>query len=239
LKTQAEKWVEEQAKITEPDHIYWCNGSDEEAEKLVEIGLTKEKINGKNIFHELNQNTFPNSFLHTSHPNDVARAEQLTFVCYKDKEMAGPNNNWMEPKEAKEKMYKLFKGCMRGRTMYVLPYMMGHPDSPYSKACVQITDSTYVAVSMRIMTRKGKHVLDKIAHSGSFVKGLHSVGEFDPARRFIMHYPEDMLVESYGSGYGGNALLGKKMFLFKNSILPGAKRRMACRAYDRYRHRRS
>jgi phosphoenolpyruvate carboxykinase (GTP) len=136
----------------------------------------------------------------------------LTFVCQADKETSGPNNNWMDTKQAKEKLTKLTDGCMRGRTMYVLPYMMGHPDSPYAKACVQVTDVSYVAVSMRIMTRMGKKVLEKIGKRDDFVRGIHSVGDFDVNRRFIMHFPDENLVWSIGSGYGGNALLGKKCF---------------------------
>ncbi|MFH1823772.1 MAG: phosphoenolpyruvate carboxykinase (GTP) [Candidatus Firestonebacteria bacterium] len=223
MATLLEKWVEEQARITQPDKIYWCDGSEKEAEKLVEIGLTSEKIAGHFVFHELNQKIFPGGFLHRSHPTDVARTEHLTYVCHVDEETSGPNNNWMAPSSAKEKLNKLFKGCMRGRTMYVLPYMMGHPASPYSKTCVQITDTAYVAISMRIMTRMGKFVLEKIGKSDNFVKGLHSIGELDPDRRFIMHFPDEHLVLSYGSGYGGNALLGKKCFSLRVASWLGLK----------------
>ena len=212
MATPLEKWVEEQAKLTQPDNIWWCDGSDEEAHRLIEKGIKEEKIAGNPVFYELNQKSWPNSYLHRSHPTDVARTEHLTFVCHPDKETAGPSNNWMDPKEAKEKMTALSRGCMRGRTMYVLPYMMGHPDSPYSKACIQLTDITYVAISMRIMTRMTKSVIDKIGNRDDFVKGLHSVGDFDPNKRFVMHFPDDHLVWSIGSGYGGNALLGKKCF---------------------------
>ena len=212
MATAVEKWVEEQARLTKPDRIHWCDGSEEEARKLIEIGMKEEKIGEHPIFQELNQKTWPTAYLHRSHPTDVARTEQLTFVCHPEKEQAGPNNNWMPPAEAKEKLAKLTDGCMRGRTMYVMPYMMGHPDSPYAKSCVQITDVSYVAVSMRIMTRMSKKVLDKIGSREDFVKGLHSVGDFDPNRRFIVHFPQDNFVWSIGSGYGGNALLGKKCF---------------------------
>ncbi len=212
MATPVEKWVEEQARLAKPDRIHWCDGSEEEARELIEIGMKEEKIGEHPIFQELNQKTWPTAYLHRSHPTDVARTEQLTFVCHPEKEQAGPNNNWMPPAEAKEKLAKLTDGCMRGRTMYVLPYMMGHPDSPYAKSCVQITDVSYVAVSMRIMTRMGQKVLDKIGQREDFVKGLHSVGDFDPNRRFIMHFPQDSFVWSIGSGYGGNALLGKKCF---------------------------
>jgi len=210
--TPLEKWVEEQAKLTRPDKIYWCDGSEEEARRLIEIGMKEEKIGDVPIFQELNQKNWPNAYYHRSHPTDVARTEHLTYVCHPDKEIAGPNNNWMHPNEAKALMTKLSDGCMKGRTMYVLPYMMGHPDSSYAKACIQLTDVSYVAVSMRIMTRMSKHVIDKIGTREDFVKGLHSVGDFDPNKRFIMHFPDEHLVWSIGSGYGGNALLGKKCF---------------------------
>jgi phosphoenolpyruvate carboxykinase (GTP) len=212
MATPLEKWVEQQAKLTKPDKIYWCDGSEEEAHKLIEIGCKHEKIGEHNIFYPLNHKIWPNAYLHRSHPTDVARTEQLTFVCHCDKETTGPNNNWMEPNEAKKLLTKLSDGCMKGKTMYVMPYMMGHPDSPYAKACVQLTDVTYVAVSMRIMTRMGKMVSDKIGSSSDFVRGLHSVGDFDPKKRYIMHFPDEDFVWSIGSGYGGNALLGKKCF---------------------------
>ncbi|HON91044.1 MAG TPA: phosphoenolpyruvate carboxykinase (GTP) [Sedimentisphaerales bacterium] len=223
MATPVEKWVEEQARLAKPDRIHWCDGSEEEARKLIEIGMKQEKIGEHPIFQELNQKTWPNAYLHRSHPTDVARTEQLTFVCHPTKDQAGPNNNWMEPAEAKAKMTQLSDGCMKGKTMYVLPYMMGHPDSPYAKSCVQVTDVSYVAVSMRIMTRMSKKVLDKIGNNENFVKGMHSVGDFDPNRRFIMHFPQDNLVWSIGSGYGGNALLGKKCFSLRIASCLGRK----------------
>ncbi|MFQ3573781.1 MAG: phosphoenolpyruvate carboxykinase (GTP), partial [Thermodesulfovibrionales bacterium] len=215
MATEVEKWVEEQAKLTKPDRIYWCNGSDEEAHELLKIGMTIEKIGKHNTFYELNHKLYPNAFLHRSHPSDVARVEHLTFVNQPTKEMAGPNNNWMEPNEAKAMLHKLFEGCMKGRTMYVLPYTMGNPASPFAKNCIQITDSVYVAVSMKIMTRMSNTVIDKIGNTDNFVKGLHSIGELDPKKRFIMHFPQESLVMSIGSGYGGNALLGKKCFALR------------------------
>ncbi len=221
--TPLEKWVDEQARLTRPKKIWWCDGSEEEAHKLIEIGMKDEKVADHPVFHELNHRTFPNSYLHRSHPSDVARTEHLTYVCHTNKEITGPNNNWMEPGEAKRMMSKLSDGCMRGRTMYVLPYMMGHPDSPYAKACVQLTDVSYVAISMRIMTRLSKTVLDKIGKSADFVKGIHSVGDFDPNKRFIMHFPDEHLVWSIGSGYGGNALLGKKCFSLRIASYLGLK----------------
>ncbi len=210
MSTLVEQWVEEQAALTKPSKVYWIQGTEDEMRRLVEQGIKEEKTGANQTFRELSHEAFANSYLHRSHPNDVARTEQLTFVCTPEKEDAGPNNNWMAPAEAKALVSGLFDGCMQGRTLYVIPYMMGHPDSPYAKPCIQITDSIYVAVSMYIMTRVGKHILDRIKSSGYFVKGLHSVGELDPAKRYIMHFPYEDLVMSIGSGYGGNALLGKK-----------------------------
>ena len=212
MATPLEKWVDEQASLFEPKHIYWCDGSEGEARRLIEMGTREEKIGRNDIFRELNQKIWPKSYLHRSHPTDVARTEHLTFVSHSDREATGPNNNWMHPKEAKDLLTRLSRGAMRGKTMYVLPYMMGHPDSPYAKACVQVTDVSYVAISMRIMTRMGKRIIDKIGKNDNFVKGVHSVGDFDPNKRYIMHFPEEGLVWSFGSGYGGNALLGKKCF---------------------------
>ena len=223
MSTPLERWIYECAKLTKPDEIYWCDGSEEEAHRLIEIGMYKEKINDNPVFSELNHKTWPNAYLHRSHPTDVARTEHLTFVCHPNKEDAGPNNNWMDPKEAKEMLTRLTDGCMRGRTMYVLPYIMGHPDSPYSKICVQITDNSYVAVSMRIMTRMGRIALERLGNSDNFVKGIHSVGDFDPNKRFIMHFPDENLVWSIGSGYGGNALLGKKCFSLRIASWLGLK----------------
>jgi phosphoenolpyruvate carboxykinase (GTP) len=212
MATPLEKWVDEQARLFEPKQVYWCDGSEGEARRIMEMGMREEKIEQHDIFLKLNQKNWPKAYLHRSHPTDVARTEHLTFVCHSDREATGPNNNWMHPKDARELMTKLSRGAMRGKTMYVLPYMMGHPDSPYAKACVQLTDVSYVAISMRIMTRLGKRILAKIGKSENFVKGLHSVGDFDPKKRYITHFPEDGLVWSIGSGYGGNALLGKKCF---------------------------
>ena len=212
MATPLEKWVDEQARLFQPKQVYWCDGSEGEARRLIEMGMKEEKIGRNDIFRELNQKIWPKSYLHRSHPTDVARTEHLTFVCHSDREATGPNNNWMHPREAREILTKVSNGAMRGKTMYVLPYMMGHPDSPYAKACVQVTDVSYVAVSMRIMTRMGKRIVDKIGSGENFVKGIHSVGDFDPDKRYIMHFPEESLVWSIGSGYGGNALLGKKCF---------------------------
>ncbi|HEX2964819.1 MAG TPA: hypothetical protein VHO84_03500, partial [Syntrophorhabdaceae bacterium] len=133
MSTAVEKWVEEQAALTKPDKIYWVQGTEDEMKRLIKIGIESEKTGTQQTFRELNHSSFANSYLHRSHPNDVARTEQLTFVCTPTKDEAGPNNNWMEPGEAKSKVSNLFDGCMKGRTLYVIPYMMGHPDSPYAK----------------------------------------------------------------------------------------------------------
>ena len=212
MATPVEQWVEEVARLTQPRRIYWCDGSEGEARKIIEMGMSEEKIEPHNVFYPLNHKVWPKSYLHRSHPTDVARTEGLTFVCHPDREATGPNNNWKSPLEAKELLTRLSRGCMKGKTMYILPYMMGPIDSPYAKACIQITDVSYVAVSMRIMTRMSRGVLDRIGNGERFVRGLHSVGDFDPNKRLIMHFPEDPLVWSIGSGYGGNALLGKKCF---------------------------
>lgn len=223
MATPLKNWVEQQAKLAKPDNIYWCDGSEEEARRLADIALHKEKIAASPALYELNQKSWPNAYYHRSHPTDVARTEHLTFICHPDKETAGPNNNWMHPDEAKQKMFKLSDGCMAGRTMYVMPYMMGHPDSPYAKACIQVTDSSYVALSMRIMTRMTSDAVTKIGASSNFVKGFHSIGDLDPEKRFIMHFPDEHLVWSIGSGYGGNALLGKKCFALRIASWLGLK----------------
>jgi len=198
------QWVEDIARLTQPDQIHWCDGSDAENAGLVEQMLASGDL------HKLNEQTHPNCHLHRSSPQDVARVEHLTFVCTRDPADAGPNNNWMEPAEAHAQMDALYAGCMRGRTMYVVPYCMGPIDSPLSRCGVEITDSPYVVANMRIMTRMGSAAQARIEREGSFVKGLHSIGELDPNRRFIMHFPEELSIQSFGSGYGGNALLGKK-----------------------------
>ncbi|MBP1719265.1 MAG: pckG [Deltaproteobacteria bacterium] len=223
MTTPVEKWVDEVARLTQPSQIHWCDGSEEEARRLVEIGLRQEKVEGHPVFQELNPKTYPNAYLHRSHSTDVARTENLTYICLPAQENAGPNNNWMEPTKAKTLLRGISEGSMRGKTMYVLPYTMGHPDSPLAKPCVQITDISYVAVSMRIMTRMSRDVLRKIGNSENFVRGIHAVGDFDPTKRYIMHFPEDNLVWSVGSGYGGNALLGKKCFSLRIASWLGKK----------------
>ncbi len=198
------QWVDSVAKLTQPEHIHWCDGSDAESAKLVDLMLSTGDL------IKLNEQTHPNCYLHRSSPSDVARVEHLTFVCTTNEEDAGPNNHWMAPADAHAKMEALYAGCMRGRTMYVVPYCMGPIDSPLARCGVEITDSPYVVANMRIMTRMGAAALARIEREGSFVKGLHSIGDLNPDRRFIMHFPEELTIKSFGSGYGGNALLGKK-----------------------------
>ena len=198
------QWVLDVARLTRPDAIHWCDGSDTEHDALV------ERMQADGTLIKLNERTHPDSWLHRSDPDDVARVEHLTFVCTPDQDEAGPNNHWMSPSDGHAHMDALFDGCMQGRTMYVIPYCMGPIDSPLSRCGVEITDSPYVVANMRIMTRMGAAALARIEREGSFVKGLHSTGELDPERRFIMHFPEELTIKSYGSGYGGNALLGKK-----------------------------
>ncbi|MGH8128879.1 MAG: phosphoenolpyruvate carboxykinase (GTP) [Gammaproteobacteria bacterium] len=197
-------WVDEVARLTQPERIQWCNGSDEEYQALIKDMLADGTL------MELNQKTYPGCYLHRSDPSDVARVEHLTFICSREREDAGPNNHWMDPKEAHAKLDGLFEGAMRGRTMYVLPYCMGPISSPHARLGVEITDSAYVAANMKIMTRMGTSALKRIEADEPFVRALHSTGDLSPDRRFIMHFPEERTIKSIGSGYGGNALLGKK-----------------------------
>ncbi len=197
-------WVEQTARLTQPDRIHWCDGSQAEYRSLVQRMLADGTL------LELNQETHPNCYLHRSDPRDVARVEKLTLVCTSKREDAGPNNHWLAPAEAHARIDALFEGCMRGRTMYVIPYCMGPIDSPLSRCGVEITDSPYVVANMHMMTRMGAPALARIEREGHFVKGLHSVGDLDPEHRWIMHFPEELTIKSIGSGYGGNALLGKK-----------------------------
>ena len=199
-----QQWIDEVAALTKPDKIHWCDGSEAEYNQLVEQML----VTGDLL--KLRAATYPHCYLHRSDPSDVARVEHLTYVCSENEEDAGPNNNWMDPSEAHQKINKLFDGCMQGRTMYVVPYCMGPIKSPYARCGVEITDSPYVVINMRLMTRMGQAALERIEREGQFVRGLHSIGDLDPERRFIMHFPEELSIQSFGSGYGGNALLGKK-----------------------------
>ena len=198
------KWVDEVAAMTRPDRVLVCDGSDQERDTLVAESVASGEL------IELNQQKMPGCYLHRSAPHDVARTEHLTYVCTTEKEAAGPNNNWMSKTDALARLTPLFAGAMTGRTMYVVPFLMGPPASRFSKVGVEITDSKYVVLSMRIMTRVGTPALDHLGDSDDFTRCLHSLGDLSPERRFIMHFPEKNTVWSIGSGYGGNALLGKK-----------------------------
>ena len=207
--TPVERWVEEVARTTQPSRVQWCDGSEAENQKLID-----EMVAGGTLLR-LNEKVHPGSFLHRSHPSDVARTEHLTFIASRQAEDAGPTNNWMSPADAKDRVWPLFAGAMKGRTMYVVPYVMGPLGSPFSQVGVEITDSAYVVASMRIMTRMGKAALDQLGASEAFVPGLHSLGDLSADRRYIVHFPETRTIWSVGSGYGGNALLGKKCFALR------------------------
>jgi phosphoenolpyruvate carboxykinase (GTP) len=197
-------WVAEVAALTTPDRIHWCDGSEEER-----VRLTAEAV-ASGVLIPLNPEKLPNSYLHRSDPTDVARTEHLTFICSETKEAAGPNNNWLAPAEAKARLTPLYSGAMKGRTLYVVPFVMGPVGSPFSKVGVEITDSVYVVLNMRIMTRMGNQAWTQLAGRDEFTRCLHSLGDLSPDRRFICHFPEENTIWSVGSGYGGNALLGKK-----------------------------
>jgi len=209
VSTALEQWVESAARLTRPAQIEWCDGSEAEAARI-EDRMVRE---GHTV--PLNDETYPNCFLHRSNPTDVARTEKVTFICTRKQEDAGPTNNWLAPDEAKRKLGALFDGSMKGRTMYVVPYLMGPAASPQSRIGVELTDSAYVVANMRIMSRMGKVALERLGNSPDFVPGLHSLGDLNPDRRYIAHFPEENLIWSVGSGYGGNALLGKKCFALR------------------------
>ncbi|HZN50592.1 MAG TPA: phosphoenolpyruvate carboxykinase (GTP) [Methylomirabilota bacterium] len=200
----AQKWVSEAAGMTQPSRVVWCDGSKTEYDGLIEAMLADGTL------LPLNQKTYPNCYLHRSHPSDVARTEQLTFICTREKDGAGPTNNWIAPVEAKATAGALLRGSMRGRTMYVIPYLMGPAGSPMSRVGLMVTDSAYVVASMHLMTRVGQVAFQHMRRDDDFIAGIHSLGDLSPDRRLILHFPEEQLIWSVGSGYGGNALLGKK-----------------------------
>jgi phosphoenolpyruvate carboxykinase (GTP) len=197
-------WVHTVAELCEPDSILWCDGTEEEKNRLTQRAVEA------GLLIKLNQEKLPGCYLHRSNPNDVARVEERTFICTRTKSEAGPTNNWMAPAQMYEKLNGLLRGCMKGRTMYVVPYLMGPPGSPLTKVGVELTDSLYVVLSMRIMTRMGDVALKQLAAGGTFTKGIHSMLDVNPERRYITHFPQDNTIISVGSNYGGNVLLGKK-----------------------------
>ena len=210
-------WIDEMAAMTCPDKIVWIDGTNEQAEALrAEACSTGEMI-------KLNEELLPNCYLHRTAVNDVARVEGRTFICTSKKEDAGNINNWMAPEECYAKLSKLYKGSMKGRTMYVIPYSMSIVGSPFAKYGIELTDSIYVVLNMLIMTRVGTNVLEALGESGDFIKGLHARADIDEENRYICHFPEDNTIWSVNSGYGGNVLLGKKCFALRIASYLGRK----------------
>ena len=197
-------WVQEQVRLCQPDRVVWCDGSDQEAERLYQQAVNE------GILLRLNPEKHPRSYYHRSNPNDVARVEQMTYICTSTEEEAGPTNNWCEPRSMYRRLEGLTRGAMKGRTMYVVPYLMGPPGSPLAKVGVELTDSLYVVLNMRIMTRMGDAAWQQLGDSDDFNRGLHCLLDQNPERRLICHFPQDNAIISVGSGYGGNVLLGKK-----------------------------
>jgi phosphoenolpyruvate carboxykinase (GTP) len=202
-------WIEEMKALTNPDDVVWIDGSEAQIE-----ALTKQSLESGEL-QKLNEEKLPNCYIHRTAVNDVARVEHRTFICTRKKEDAGPTNNWMDPAECYEKLRKLYKGAMKGRTMYVIPYSMGIVGSEFAKIGIELTDSIYVVLNMNIMTRIGKAVIDSLGDQPDFVKGLHSKADIDEENRYICHFPEDNTIWSINSGYGGNVLLGKKCFALR------------------------
>jgi phosphoenolpyruvate carboxykinase (GTP) len=210
-------FVDEAARLCKPDRVYWCDGS--EAEKTT---LTAEAV-ASGVLIELNQKKLPGCYYHRSDPNDVARVEHCTYICSDMPEKVGPTNNWAHPEEMRARLERLCDGSMRGRTMYVVPYLMGPPGSPLRKVGIELTDSIYVALSMRIMTRMGRIALDELGSGENFNRGLHCMLDLNPENRYIAHFPRENQVISVGSNYGGNVLLGKKCLALRIGSYLGRK----------------
>lgn len=210
-----ESWVEEVARELRPEVIHWCTGSVDEEEALTRRLVSQ----GQTI--RLDDDRHPRSLLHRSHPSDVARTENLTFICSELEADAGPTNNWMSPDEARRKVWPLMQNAMAGRTMYVVPYLMGPSNSPYARVGVELTDSPYVALSLRLMTRMGDPAMFALRDRDRFVRGIHTTGDLSPDRRFIVHFPQTRTIWSVGSGYGGNALLSKKCHALRIASVEG------------------
>ena len=211
------KWLEEMKELLTPDSVVWIDGTDEQREQLREEAVKLGELT------KLNQDKLPGCYLHRTNPNDVARVEDRTFICAKTKENAGPTNNWCDPDEMYEKLYKIARGSYKGRTMYVIPYSMGPIGSPLAKVGIEVTDSVYVVLNMLIMTRVSLKVLEVLGDSNDWVRGLHSRCDIDPENRYICHFPEDNTIISVNSGYGGNVLLGKKCFALRIASYQGWK----------------
>ncbi len=210
-------WVSQMAELCSPDAVVWCDGSEEERARLTKEGIAKGK------FEPLDPVKYPGCLYARSKENDVARVEKLTLICTTSPKDAGPTNNWMAPQEAYEKVSAIMKGSMKGRTMYVVPFIMGIPGSPFNKIGIELTDSIYVVLNMRIMTRVGKVALQELGESTDFTRGLHGKADLDEKRRFICHFPEDNAIWSVGSNYGGNVLLGKKCLALRLASSMGKK----------------
>ena len=200
-------WIDQQVALTKPDQVIWIDGSEAQLEQL------RQEACATGEMYKLNQEKLPGCYLHRSDPTDVARVESRTFICCKKQEDAGPTNNWMDPQEMYAKLHKLYDGSMKGRTMYVIPYCMSVVGSPFAKYGIELTDSIYVVLNMAIMTRMGAEVVPYLDEN--FIKGLHARANLDPEERYIVQFPEDNVIMSINSGYGGNVLQGKKCFALR------------------------
>lgn len=208
-------WIQQMKELVNPIDVVWIDGSEQQLENL-----RKQACDTGEII-KLNQEKLPGCYLHRTKQNDVARVEDRTFICTSKKENAGPTNNWWEPKEAYKKLFQIARNSYENKTMYIIPYSMGPIDSPYAKIGIEITDSIYVVLNMAIMTRVGQKVLDKLANSNDWVRGLHCSCNIDENERYICHFPEDNTIISVNSGYGGNVLLGKKCFALRLASFMG------------------